>query len=243
MPRWGTAYIHRNRDALPRARLMGQPIYADDQRQAVAALERIGDGLRDQLVIEDPTRPLAADAIVRGTARISLDLPERVEIEADAETPAYLVLADTFDPGWSATVDGVSSPIRPAYVAFCAVYLTPGSHKIIFTYRPAGLDRGLSLTGCGLLLCSCSGSGPNRRSHFARALGLELAAPLAHVVVRGAGRNRTCLDRGNWPERSARTSHSLEKWFPSPYLGCRYRSDESESDVKLKWTRPRFTNS
>ena len=62
------------------------------------------------------------------------------------------MLADTFDPGWSATVDGVSAPIRPAYVAFRAVYLTPGSHKIIFTYRPAGLDRGLSLTGCGLLL-------------------------------------------------------------------------------------------
>jgi hypothetical protein len=149
--RVGTAYIHRNRDALPRARLMGQPVYADDQRQAVAALDRVGPGLRDQLVVEDPTRPLPADSAVKGTARIIVDLPERVEIEAQAETPAYLVLADTFDPGWSATVDGRSTPIRPAYVAFRAVYLTSGTHKIVFRYRPAGLDLGLSFTGCGLL--------------------------------------------------------------------------------------------
>jgi hypothetical protein len=150
--RAGAAFIHRNRDALPRVRLMGQPVYADNQPQAVAALERIGRGLRNQLVVEDPTRPLAADAAVSGTARIALDLPERVVIEAQADTPAYLVLADTFDPGWSATVDGRSAPIRPAYVAFRAVYLTPGSHKIVFTYRPAGFEMGLSLTGCGFLL-------------------------------------------------------------------------------------------
>ena len=42
--RAGAAFIHRNRDALPRVRLMGQPVYADDQPQAVAALERIGRG-------------------------------------------------------------------------------------------------------------------------------------------------------------------------------------------------------
>ena len=109
----------------------------------------------------------------------SLDLPERVEIEAQAETPAYLVLADTFDPGWSATIDGVSAPIRPAYVAFRAVYLTPGMHKIIFTYRPAGLDLGLSLTGCGLLLALLLLFRPQSSLVLcACALCVELAATL-----------------------------------------------------------------
>jgi hypothetical protein len=37
-------------------------------------------------------------------------------------------------------------------VAFRAVYVTPGAHTIVFTYRPAGLELGLGLTGCGLLL-------------------------------------------------------------------------------------------
>ncbi len=80
------------------------------------------------------------DATVSGTARIVEDLPERVVVETDAATPAYLVLSDTFDPGWSATVDGQPAPIRPAYVAFRAVYLPQGKHTVVFTYRPAGFD-------------------------------------------------------------------------------------------------------
>ena len=120
------------------------------------------------------------------------------------QTPAYLVLADTFDPGWSATVDGHSAPIRPAYVAFRAVYLTPGTHKIVFTYRPAGLDLGLSLTGCGLFLGLLLWFWPSSSLMLcARALGLMLAAPVAHVVVRGARRDRACLGRGHWPKRPA----------------------------------------
>jgi hypothetical protein len=150
----GAAFIHRNKGALPRARLAGRPVYAGNRLGAIAALDRLTlqNQLRDHLVVEDPTRPLPADATCRGTARIVEDLPERVVVEADAETAAYLVLADTFDPGWSATVDGRPAPIWPAYVAFRAVYLPPGKHTVLFTYRPAGFELGLALSGCGILL-------------------------------------------------------------------------------------------
>ena len=95
----GTAYIHRNTAALPRARLVGKPIYVDDRLAAIAAVKGSGNGLRDHLVVEDPGRPLVVDGEVSGKARIVEDLPERVVIETDAATPAYLVLGDTFDPG------------------------------------------------------------------------------------------------------------------------------------------------
>jgi hypothetical protein len=148
----GAAFIHRNRSALPRARLVGRPSYVEDQRRAIEALDGLGVDLIDHLVVEDPARPLPAGVVVSGTAHIAIDLPERVVVETDAATPAYLVLADTFDPGWSATVDGRPAPIRPAYVAFRAVFLAAGEHTVIFTYRPAGFELGLGLSGCGILL-------------------------------------------------------------------------------------------
>jgi Bacterial membrane protein YfhO len=150
--RSGAAFIHLNTNALPRARMIGKPVYADNQAEAMAALNRLGTALRDRLVVEDPGRPLASGLEVSGTARIVDDRPERVVVETDAATPAYLVLADTFDPGWSATVDGQPAPIWPAYIAFRAVYLRQGAHTVVFTYRPAGFDQGLMLTGCGTLL-------------------------------------------------------------------------------------------
>ena len=148
----GTAFIHRNGGALPRARLVGNPVYADDLQKAAESVFRLGDKLRNRVVVEDPTRPLPDGATVSGTARIVEDLPEKVVIDTDAAMPSYLVLSDTFDPGWSASLDNRPVPIRPAYLAFRAVYLPEGSHTVVFTYRPAGFVMGLALTGCGIVL-------------------------------------------------------------------------------------------
>jgi hypothetical protein len=150
-----SAIILRNTKALPRARLAGKPVYARDQSEAVAALKRLTteDTLLEHLIVEDPTRPLGPDASVSGTAKIVTDLPECVVVAVKSDGPAYLVLADTFDPGWSATMDGQPAPIRPAYIAFRAVYVPAGEHTVVFTYRPAGFEIGLVLSTCGLLLC------------------------------------------------------------------------------------------
>lgn len=148
----GSAFVYRNPSALPRARLGGRPIYVDSETDAVAALDRFKTELRDRLVIEDPSHPLPVEASVSGTATITRELPELVEVHTQSDGPAYLVLADTFDPGWSATVDGRETPIRPAYVAFRAVFVSKGSHTVLFRYQPAGFKLGLMITGCGLIV-------------------------------------------------------------------------------------------
>jgi hypothetical protein len=150
--RAGAAFIHRNDRALPRIRLAGRPFYAEDEDQAFATLVRLGAQLRDRLVVEDPLRPLKADASDSGTATIVEDLPERLVVSIDSAAPAYLVVTDSFDPGWSATLDGQPAPIRPAYVAFRAVYTPEGKHTIVFSYRPAGFLAGLVVSACGVAL-------------------------------------------------------------------------------------------
>ena len=147
----GSAYLHRNTNAQPRARLMGRPAYVADEAAAGKALDDLGAAVHDRVIVEDPDRPLPVDAEAFGTATIEVDLPERVEVAVDAKSPAYLVLADTFDPGWSATLDGRSVPIRPAFSAFRAVYVATGTHRIVFTYEPAGFRAGLIVTSMGLV--------------------------------------------------------------------------------------------
>jgi len=150
----GSAFVARNPGALPRARLVGDPEYADDATAAALALERLGATIRSRVVVEDPERPLAPKSQVHGSATIRTDLPELVVVETQSTTAAYLVLADTFDPGWSATLDGQPTPIRPAYVAFRAVFVPAGSHQVVFRYRPVGFSLGLSLTLGGLVIAA-----------------------------------------------------------------------------------------
>ena len=145
----GRVSILRNPTALPRARLMGNVVYAADEAAASAALDRLAGRWRTSLVVEG-TGPAVGE--VRGEARIVEEVPERVVVRADAATPAYLFLADAFDPGWSATVDGYPAPILPADLAFRAVYLEAGPHAIVFRYEPAGFRAGLAVGGVGLAI-------------------------------------------------------------------------------------------
>jgi hypothetical protein len=164
----GAAYLRHNPRALPRARIVGRPAYAPDDRQALALLVDLGkqNQLRDRLVVEDPSSPLPSTAVATGTARIVEELPERVVVEADLQSPGYLVLADTFDPGWSATDDGRPILIRPAYVAFRAIYLSSGHHTVVFTYRPAGFLPGLAISTFGVVLGLLLSFLPRRPVHL-----------------------------------------------------------------------------
>lgn len=148
----GTVRVFHNPEARPRARFLGRPVYADSRSGAEEAMKRGGLAVRDRAVVEDPDRPLKPGAEARGKARITKDQAERVEVEVRAETAGYLVLADTYDPGWSVSVDGQPGTVRPAFVAFRAVYLGPGTHQVVFTYEPAGWKAGLILTAVGGLV-------------------------------------------------------------------------------------------
>ena len=123
-----------------------------DEGSAAEALDELGEAIRDRLIVEDPDCPLPESAVAEGTARIDVDLPERVEVDVDAKVPAYLVLADTYDPGWSATVDGRPSTIRLAFAAFRRFIVKEGRQRVVFTYEPAGFRLGLGFwTTLGLV--------------------------------------------------------------------------------------------
>ncbi|MEA3338897.1 MAG: YfhO family protein, partial [Chloroflexota bacterium] len=90
-----------------------------------------------------PTRP--------SSARITHYAPERVEIELDASAPGYLVLTDAWYPGWQATVDGEPAPIQRADLLFRAVAVEAGQHHVIFTFRPASVWAGMSVSLAALV--------------------------------------------------------------------------------------------
>lgn len=80
-----------------------------------------------------------------GTARITAEHPQRIEISTENSTnaPAALVLRDTFYPGWQATLDGTPTPIERADTLFRGVTIPPGRHTVIFAYAPAPARAGM----------------------------------------------------------------------------------------------------
>lgn len=62
--------------------------------------------------------------------------------DVDAGAPGQFVFLNTYYPGWQATVDGRSVPIAPANVAFDAVPIPAGAHRVRFSYHPTSVVVG-----------------------------------------------------------------------------------------------------
>jgi uncharacterized membrane protein YfhO len=80
--------------------------------------------------------------------------PERVRVQVRTQSPGLLVLADTWMPGWQATVDGSTTPIYVANHAFRAVAVAAGDHQVEFVYAPASVRAGLVISGAAAIGCA-----------------------------------------------------------------------------------------
>jgi Bacterial membrane protein YfhO len=87
-----------------------------------------------------------ADGRRGAPATIVRDEPRTVEIEASLPAPGLVVLADSFYPGWRATVDGTPAPILATNHLFRGVPAPAGQHRIRFEYSPWTLPAGVGLT-------------------------------------------------------------------------------------------------
>jgi hypothetical protein len=61
---------------------------------------------------------------------------DRVDVSVTTDSAGVLVLADTWYPGWSVTIDGAPTELLRADVAFRGVDVPVGEHTVRFTYEP-----------------------------------------------------------------------------------------------------------
>jgi uncharacterized membrane protein YfhO len=81
-----------------------------------------------------------------------LDGPNRVTVDATVGAPGLLVLADTWFPGWQATVDGEPAELLRANHAFRAILIEAGEHTVEMAYRPLSALVGGAISLAALLL-------------------------------------------------------------------------------------------
>jgi len=146
----GDVKIYQNLAVLPRALVVHEAQVVADDDLALAML-------RDPSF--DPARTVLLDrgeSLAAGDGHATLDIvayePERIQIAVRMDSPGYLLLTDTFYPGWVAEVDGNTVPIYRADLYFRAVPLTAGEHQILLYYRPLVARIGLMVSLAAWLL-------------------------------------------------------------------------------------------
>ncbi|MCF6156812.1 MAG: hypothetical protein E3K36_16590 [Candidatus Brocadia sp.] len=72
--------------------------------------------------------------------------PNSVTIKATLLEDGYLVLGDTFYPGWNAYVDGKKSKVLKTNYILRSVFLEKGEHIVKFVYEPKSFVIGMIIT-------------------------------------------------------------------------------------------------
>ncbi|MCE9595919.1 MAG: YfhO family protein [Planctomycetes bacterium] len=106
-------------------------------------LERETPAASDATTLEFPARLANAEPAVR--ANIVERTATRVKLAVERATPGWLVAAQTWYPGWVATVNGEERPLRRANFAFQAVAVPAGNSIVELEFRPRSFRVGLAV--------------------------------------------------------------------------------------------------
>jgi hypothetical protein len=150
--------IYLNEAALPAAFVVFQArVVEDGEARLAALLDPAFDPRAEVLLSQPPDTPLPQEGAGQAqaiqpepsTARTG---PGEVVVRVQMARPGYLILTDTYYPGWRASVDGQPAEILPADHAFRAVELSAGEHTVVFGYEPASFRLGAWISLGAILL-------------------------------------------------------------------------------------------
>ena len=151
--------IYRNKNAFPR--VFATPSYQVCKDPAVARETLVASdraSLRKRVILESEppdgfrTHNSADHKPFQPSIHVVAYGEGRIEIEVDADRNAFLVVSDSYHPGWRVTVDGREKTILRANYIMRAVPFTAGSHRIVFYFRPPKVMTGIIVTALGWLI-------------------------------------------------------------------------------------------
>jgi hypothetical protein len=151
--------VYGNSRALPRVFVVNRQHTVGNDDAQLATVTAPGFDGRGVAVTTAPVPGLpqapavgpATGAAPGATARLQSYGGQRIVVRATSRARGLLVLTDDSYPGWSATVDGHPASVRRVDYLLRGVALAPGSHTVVFSYRPASWRAGLLISGISAL--------------------------------------------------------------------------------------------
>jgi hypothetical protein len=148
--------IYRNPNVLPRAWLVHAAEVIPDDDAQLARLAQADFDPATIAIVPAVLPPVAVPASPEPVPMVTY-APNRAEVRASVSAPAVLMLSDAYSDDWRVTVDGQPATLYRANYAFRGVWLRPGEHTVVFSYRPRAFLVGGAISLLTLLLLGVYG--------------------------------------------------------------------------------------
>lgn len=131
-------WILENRHALPRV-FVPKRVEAVSDEETLRKLALPSFDAREVAYVDSH---MSMSGTIRGTAAIREEIPTRIVVDAQMQMRGLLVLADNWDKGWRAYVNGTPTPVVRTNYSIRGVVLPAGSSRVEFRYESPALARG-----------------------------------------------------------------------------------------------------
>jgi hypothetical protein len=147
--------IYRNTAALPRARFVSHYLNVSNLQECKAIMARPDWQPQTMPLIETDRPPAVPSNSPAEPAQVQIisETTTEVKIAVQTGTDGYVLLADTFYPGWKAYVDNQATTVCRANGAQRAVFVEAGQHRVRFQYAPVSIRLGAWISGVTTLGC------------------------------------------------------------------------------------------
>jgi hypothetical protein len=144
-------------DPLPRAVFLPDAsVRFLDDAQVLDSFRRGSVDFRNRMFLAPEARPddLRADATAAPPPTVAYDRPDsdHIVLRVEPEATGYVRLMESWDEGWSATLDGQPTELLVADTFAMAVRVGPGHHEVRCTFRTPGSTAGWFVTGASVAL-------------------------------------------------------------------------------------------
>lgn len=137
-------YLYRNAGEARRVRYADQVLRVDSAAKMDEATARHGLG-KLAIVLGGKARTSTPSRVAR-TATVVVSRPGHLVVDARAPAGGFLLVSEIWHPGWRATIDGSSAPLRRANIALMGIDLGSGRHTVELVFEPSGWMSGLTIT-------------------------------------------------------------------------------------------------
>jgi hypothetical protein len=142
-------WVLTNATAMPRLFVPKRVEVVSDDSTRLAKLASPDFKPGDVAFVEDAVN---LPSSCEGTARIVQETPTHITADLHMTTAGLVFLADQWNAGWAAFLNGKRVPVLRADHALRGVVAPAGAGRLEFRYQPASFSMGLALAGCGTVI-------------------------------------------------------------------------------------------
>jgi hypothetical protein len=144
--------IFANPGAFPRVRIVHAAVGAPDEDAVISTVVNPATDLQRTVVVRGV--PPVLETCDGGDVQVVRYRTTSVALRVTTPCKSMVLVADTWFPGWKASVDGKPAQIYAAYDIVRGVVVDAGQHEVVMRYRPSSVFAGMLLAFMGILLCA-----------------------------------------------------------------------------------------